>query len=110
LKPYCPKCNSIARPNILMFNDYTWNSKRADKQKQKYINFLHQNAGKNIAIIEIGAGTKIPTVRLEGEKLAQYNAFLIRINPKDYKINPNLGISIPLTGLEGIKSVLEELI
>jgi len=68
---------------------------------------LQQNSGKRIAVIEIGAGTAIPTVRREGEKLAQYNAFLIRINPNEYKIHPSLGVGISLGGLEGIKRILE---
>ena len=104
--PTCPICKGTARPNILMFWDLNWNSKRADMQKQSYQKFLQQNSGKKIAIIEIGAGTAIPTIRKEGEKLARYNALLIRINPNDYKIKPNIGVSIPLGGLEGIKKII----
>ena len=108
--PTCHICGAVARPNILMFWDIGWNSKRADEQKKRYKQFLQQNAGRRMAIIEIGAGTAIPTVRIEGEELAKYNALLIRINPRDYKIDPNLGFSIPLGGLEGIKRILEGLI
>ena len=108
--PTCPICSAVARPNILMFWDWSWNRKRADEQKKKYKNFLQQNSKKRIAIIEIGAGRAIPTVRIEGEELAKYNALLIRINPYDYQIDPNLGFSIPLGGLEGIKRILEGLI
>ena len=106
----CPKCGAVARPNILMFDDWNWERNRANIQKQKYQKFLHKNSGKYIAIIEIGAGTAIPTVRIEGEKLAEFNSLLIRINPRDYKIESNLGFSIPLGGLEGIKKILEGLI
>ena len=71
--PTCPICGAVARPNILMFWDIGWNSKRADEQKKRYKQFLQQNAGKRMAIIEIGAGTAIPTVRIEGEELAFIN-------------------------------------
>ena len=105
--PTCPKCGAIARPNILMFDDWNWERNRSNIQKQKYQKFLHKNSKKYIVIIEIGAGTAIPTVRIEGERLAEFNSLLIRINPRDYKIDPNLGFSIPLGGLEGIKKILE---
>ena len=105
--PTCPKCGAVARPNILMFDDGDWNWNRAQTQKKKYIQFLEKNEKSKIAIIEIGAGTAIPTVRHTGETITNvFDAKLIRINPREYKINKNIGFSIPFGGLEGISKVL----
>jgi len=106
--PLCPKCRDIARPNILMFGDWGWNGRRASNQEQRYMKWRKQNRLKNIAIIEIGAGSAIPTVRVEGDHLAKYQktAKLIRINPRDFKVNPNTSFSIPLGGLDGIKEII----
>lgn len=103
----CPKCGEIARPNILMFGDWGWNGRRSSNQEQKYMKWRKQNRLKNIAIIEVGAGTAIPTVRVEGEHLAKHQptAKLIRINPRDFNVGSNIGFSVPLGGLEGIEAM-----
>jgi len=106
--PLCEKCGEVTRPNILMFGDWNWNSKRASKQEYNYMKWRKQNYNKKMAIIEIGAGVAIPTIRLEGEHLAKSNKNikLIRINPRDYELNEELGFSIALGGLEGLKKIL----
>lgn len=105
--PICKYCNKLARPNILMFQDWLWNANRTNTQEQEYHNFLNENKNKKIAIIEIGAGEAIPTVRLEGEELASVlKAKLIRINPRDYHINKTLGVGLNLGGLKGIREIL----
>ncbi len=108
--PKCKHCAAIARPNILMFGDWNWNHKRSSNQEFRYMAWRKTNRNKNIAIIEIGAGTAIPTVRQEGQHLAaQYpNATLIRINPREYQIEEKFGFSIPLGGLDGIREALNK--
>ena len=62
-----------------------------------------------LAIIEIGAGTAIPTIRNKGKVMANTyeNIKLIRINPRDFKVyNEDNEFSIPFGGLEGLKKVL----
>ena len=107
--PFCMDCDFVARPNILMFNDWNWNDNKTVNQERKYAKWLKtiQKSNKKLAIIEIGAGIAIPTVRNEGEKLATTlkNARLIRINPKEYEIDHTLGFSIPMGGLEGINEI-----
>ncbi|MGS0895023.1 SIR2 family NAD-dependent protein deacylase [Burkholderia stagnalis] len=61
--PRCPRCGGLARPNILMFGDAGWLA----------------HAGR-VVVVEIGAGTAIPTVRLLSERLG---ADVIRINARD---------------------------
>ena len=104
--PKCPKCGAIARPNILMFGDWGWNEKRARIQEARYNSFIKHNRKNKMAIIEIGAGTAIPTVRIEGENIAKrYNAKLVRINPREHEIDPNIGYSVPLGGFEGVLKI-----
>jgi NAD-dependent SIR2 family protein deacetylase len=105
--PTCPKCKSIARPNILMFGDWGWNEKRTFKQEQNYAKWLNENKNISIAIIELGAGTAIPSVRNESQNIARtLNAHVMRINPRDYHINTSLGFGVPLGALEGLKTCL----
>ncbi len=108
--PQCQNCGLIARPNVLMFGDWAWNDDRTEKQEKKLLNWLDkvEKAGFNLAIIEIGAGTAVPTVRIYSEVIADKdNSTLIRINPRDIDV-PNGHISIPLGGAEGIDSILKK--
>ncbi|MHB2155789.1 SIR2 family NAD-dependent protein deacylase [Calditrichota bacterium GD2] len=84
--PRCPHCGALARPNILMFNDWQWLSQRTDAQESRFKNWLKEIDKKNfkLVIIEIGAGTAVPTVRITCERLAQWHdGLLIRINPRE---------------------------
>ena len=109
--PQCKNCNAIARPNILMFGDWSWNDVRTNDQEERYYKWLqklHTN-GKKLAIIEIGAGLAVPTVRMEGENIASQfrdKAKLIRINPRDFQLNGARGYSIKLGGYEGLEKIL----
>ncbi len=107
----CTSCGKIARPNIYMFGDYYWNNKRTNKQLEKMNQWLKSIKNKKLAIIEIGAGTEIPTVRAYGERIAKkyYKAKLIRINPRDFQIHTHLGWDIPSGGLDGLKLLLSTL-
>jgi hypothetical protein len=89
------------RPNILMFFDLEWNASPYRKQQHRYEEWLALNH--NLVVIEIGAGSSIPTVRRESIK--QSNGRFIRINLKDAKIPSRQGVSIQL----GAKDALEQL-
>lgn len=67
------------------------------------------NQDELLLILEFGAGLAIPTIRNMGEKLASAhpNAKLIRTNPQDAQIPKNLGYSLRMGALEGIKSLLD---
>jgi len=108
--PKCIHCDAVARPNILMFADYSWISSRSDTQEQRFENWLeevHKN-NKKLAIIEIGAGIAIPSIRHAGETIASSfsNATLIRINPRESDIDPNLGIGLAFGGLEALECIV----
>ncbi len=106
--PKCPKCHSVARPNILMFGDWGWDSHRSNEQASNFDDFkanIERNSY-SLAIIEIGAGEHIPTVRYESESTArEFGGFVARINPRDYQIDEDIGVGIVLGGLEGIEAV-----
>jgi len=82
--PSCPHCNGPARPNVLMFGDFGWIADACEAQHRRYREWLDQLGGKQLVIIEIGAGLAVPTVRMESEALAAVGAAtLIRINPRE---------------------------
>ncbi len=109
--PECPSCNSIARPNILMFGDWNWLHDRSGIQSSNFNTYLKKLKYEGIkpVIIEAGAGKAVPTVRYKSESIAQeFNCTLIRINPRDSGIPQRInGISIPLGALEGISKIFE---
>ena len=107
--PKCPHCGSLARPNILMFNDYEFQSKETLEQAKRFDEFMHQydKGDKKIVIIEIGAGTAIPSIRIIGEHIHENvkKATLIRINPKEAQ-GPSGIISIKKTAVEALDEIL----
>lgn len=81
--PHCPYCGGIARPNVLMFDDGAWVSKYRDAQRGRYRQWLAQARGLRLAVVELGAGTAIPTIRTLGEDvMARGLGTLVRINPE----------------------------
>ena len=108
--PLCPECTEVARPNILMFGDWAWDSTRSNAQSYRLGEFKQKIYEKRqkIVIIEIGAGTHIPTVRYESEHTAaELNGFVVRINPRDYEIEEQYGVGVTLGGLAGLKAVIK---
>ncbi|MBR8122211.1 NAD-dependent protein deacetylase [Burkholderia multivorans] len=76
--PRCPHCGGLARPNILMFGDAGWLGARYAERERALQQWIAQ-AGR-VAVVEIGAGTAIPTVRMLSEQLG---ADVIRINARE---------------------------
>lgn len=88
--PFCPRCQRVARPNILMFGDYAWLHQRSAAQEQRFDHFLQQHREKKLIVIEIGAGTAIPTIRHLSERLGQGSrTCVVRINPREPHIRGN---------------------
>jgi NAD-dependent SIR2 family protein deacetylase len=95
--PQCPRCGEVARPNILMFGDYSWISTRTEQQETQLQDWLG-NVGSKLLVIECGAGKAIPTVRRAGESLqSHFGAQLVRINKREAD-GPAGTISIGLNG------------
>jgi len=103
--PSCRHCGGVARPNVLMFGDFSWLSERTRRQERLFDEFLTDHRGEKLAVVEMGAGTAIPTIRYMGERLAQYQqAALIRINPREAQV-PDGQISIATGALEGLEGI-----
>jgi NAD-dependent SIR2 family protein deacetylase len=95
--PRCPHCGQLARPNILMFGDGRWLDARTDDQ---YARLDRWRAGvRNLVVVELGAGTDVPSVRRLCE--AQ-DAPLIRINPREPHVAPGTGVGIALGALDAL--------
>lgn len=101
--PTCKHCGDILRPNVLMFDDNKWIRQRRNMQQKNIDNWLKKV--NRLLVIEIGAGTGIPTVRNFSEQ--HNNGFLIRINPDEPQIPAYVqGTSLALTGLLGLQSLI----
>ncbi len=104
--PECPSCHRVARPNILMFGDYSWLPQRSSVQQENFDQFQQETAGAQLVIIEMGAGSAIPTIRNLSEQLGQRNQVrVLRINPREPQIGaPHLsfatGAVAALTAIE----------
>jgi NAD-dependent SIR2 family protein deacetylase len=84
--PGCRHCGGMARPNILMFGDAGWLAHRHHAQQQRFARWITELAKKSarLAVIELGAGTAIPTVRMLSETIVErLEGSLVRINPRE---------------------------
>ena len=100
--PLCPKCGSLARPNILMFGDWGWDAERESEQSRAFRYWMSNVQSRNTVLIECGAGSSVPTVRITMERLAdQLNAKLIRINTREPDV-PSGHIGIAEGALEAL--------
>lgn len=105
--PTCPHCGQLARPNILMFGDAGWDSTRSDAQEARLATWLAEVGPRPVVVVEIGAGTAIPTVRQFSESVARRTrGALLRINPRESH-GPAGTLSIPLGGLEGLRRIID---
>jgi NAD-dependent SIR2 family protein deacetylase len=87
--PRCPRCRGVARPNILMFGDGAWVSSRSDAQEGRFGDWLDEVGDAPLVVVELGAGSAIPTIRWHSERLgARPGATVVRVNPREFDIDP----------------------
>ena len=103
--------NCMARPNILMFGDWTWVDSRTDAQHtrwSRYLRGLAQDSRTRTVVVEIGSGRAVPTVRMTSERIITDvpNAKLVRINvsPDDSVVPPG-NISLQMGGLAALQAI-----
>jgi NAD-dependent SIR2 family protein deacetylase len=84
--PKC-SCGAVARPNIMMFNDFGFNYAETSKQEKEFNKFMNKydKNGTKIVVVEFGAGTSIPSIRNIGEFIHEEikDATLVRVNPRE---------------------------
>jgi NAD-dependent SIR2 family protein deacetylase len=97
--PRCPACNALLRPNVLMFGDGEWLAARSAAQRRRLDSWLA--TARRPVVVELGAGSHVPTVRGFSESLG---VPLIRINPAEPEI-PGRGVSLPLGALAALQGI-----
>jgi NAD-dependent SIR2 family protein deacetylase len=101
--PRCPACKQLARPNILMFGDGQWIEDRSSRQEHALRNWMA--TVERPAIVEIGAGTAIATVRAFAERASRdYRVPLIRLNPQPDPL-PARAIAIRSGALAALQAI-----
>jgi NAD-dependent SIR2 family protein deacetylase len=103
--PHCPKCDGLARPNILMFGDWDFDGTRQARQALRFRQWLDSLANKRLVVIECGAGRAIPTVRVTSEETVRRpGSVLVRINVREPQVPPG-HISIPLPAQQALTQI-----
>lgn len=102
--PACPRCGGIARPNILMFDDWHWIDTRRGAQEARRQAWL--DGVRNPVVIEIGAGVNVATVRHFAHRVVrQHNGALIRINPREAQTGGLRGVGIAAGALQALTAI-----
>jgi hypothetical protein len=88
-----------------MFNDWQWIPNRSSEQERRFDAWLDEAAASRLVIVELGAGTGVPTVRLGSERIARsHRATLIRINLREPQV-PTDQIGVALGALEALQMI-----
>lgn len=98
--PRCLQCAQLARPNILMFDDWTWVGKYVEQQESRLQAWLKLVA--NLVVIEMGAGKALPTIRRFSQR---HGPRVIRINPREHAISLKVGIGLAGAALEVLSAL-----
>jgi NAD-dependent SIR2 family protein deacetylase len=107
--PACPACGALARPNVLMFNDWDWDESRTAAQSRNLETWMEKTATARLVIVECGAGTAIPTVRDFCQRLAAASGCpLIRINVREPAV-PEGEIGLAMGALQALRLIDERL-
>lgn len=103
--PRCPECGGLARPNVLMFNDDRWLDDVRRIQKSRYLDWLAKVRGRNVVVIECGAGSTIDTIRRLSEEVTERPlTTLVRINPAASEDDASV-LSLRMPALEAITRI-----
>ena len=104
--PRCPDCGGLARPNVLMFSDWGWLGLRTEAQAFHQQQWLA--AARRPVVIELGAGTAIPSVRHFSQRLIhQFEGRLIRINPIEFDVPTPRDVGLPMGALSGLTAIAQ---
>jgi NAD-dependent SIR2 family protein deacetylase len=102
--PACPHCGGLARPNILMFGDGEWIAERTAAQATRLMGRLRR--AQRPVVVEIGAGSAIPSVRSFSHLVVQqHHGRLVRINPTESGVPSRADAALACRGLEGLLAI-----
>ena len=107
----CPRCGGLARPNVWFCADRGYRVRdELGAVSTAYHHWLEglQEAGKQVAVVEVGAGLAIPSIRVTGEDAivdAGDGSTLIRVNPADCRVPAERAVGVPLGGREGLQRI-----
>lgn len=103
--PHCPHCQSLARPNILMFGDRNWIGARTEAQHARFDHWLSSLNGRFV-VVEMGAGAAIPTVRRLSEEAARVlGGSVVRINPRDPEVPRGPHVSLSMGARDALQAI-----
>lgn len=92
--PACPRCGAVARPNILMFGDGSWIPAAHGDRMAEHRDWLRSRDAATLVVVELGAGTAVPTVRRHAELASAAAGALVRINVREPEVRHGHGIGI----------------
>lgn len=102
--PTCPHCGGPARPNIMMFGDWDWVGYRQDAQDRRMENWL--SGLHRPVVVEIGAGTAIPSVRhFSHHVIHAFGGRLVRINPREFSVPSTLDVGLASGSLRALGEI-----
>jgi NAD-dependent SIR2 family protein deacetylase len=101
--PSCRNCGRLARPNILMFGDHGWVATRSQAALDALTAWRRGRAG--LVVVELGAGSAVPTVRRQAELASAATGALIRINPREPEIRHGRGVALPMGALDALTAL-----
>ena len=106
--PQCRQCGALARPNVLMFNDWNWISRRSDRQaslESKWLESLAENQAR-VVVVEIGAGTAIPSVRHFSHRIShEFDGCIVWINPTNLTVPSTRDVSLTMGCLAALNTI-----
>jgi NAD-dependent SIR2 family protein deacetylase len=107
--PLCPQCGALARPNVLMFGDDAWVDARERAQALEVSRRLA--AASKPLVIELGAGTAVPSVRQFGQHVLQrLHGRLLRINPREPRVPSSADVGLSLGALQALRLIAARLV
>lgn len=102
--PLCPHCGALARPNVLMFGDERWVESRERAQATQVQPLLA--SARRPLVIELGAGTAVPSVRHFGQQVLHgLQGRMLRINPRESQVASALDLGVALGALAALRQI-----
>jgi hypothetical protein len=100
--PTCPRCGSLARPNILLPDDKGWDSAREAMQEERldtWLGGLREQRDRKVVVLECGAKPRDPSgLRARSERAAAaMGGTLVRIAEEQATASPpHIAIEMPI--------------